>query len=300
MRCVGVRTVATGRSFAGRRAHAHDERTPEHSSRAHRHHLDRRPARRPALPKPAAGADTRTVKAPDRTASGTGRARCSRCGLVNFASSEYCRRCGGGLEAGDSAGNAAAGGDAGARTLGQWLRWIAGVVLTIAIGAYASLLVSSDGLTHEQQAVVGDGLAVIEEAGFTQEAFALRRLASYRSSDNWWNRYVGHHPAYAATNFPFAVVTLYPAFFRFPVDDVERAAILLHEARHVFGANEQDVLRLVWIEKGRLGWTAARYGHTRVWKNTREWTAEGAPQLFECGLDHQSDCLERREAIAQE
>jgi hypothetical protein len=51
---------------------------------------------------------------------------------------------------------------------------------------------------------------------------AVRTVVSYRRTDNWWNQYVGHHAAYAATNFPFGVVTLYPAFFRYAVDDTER------------------------------------------------------------------------------
>ena len=179
----------------------------------------------------------------------------------------------------------------GGRTLGQWVLWIAGVVVTIVTMAYASLLITSDGLTSEQGTAVQDAVAVIEEAGLSREASVLRRVVSYRSSDNWWNRYVGHHPAYAATNYPFAVVTLYPAFFRFPVDDVERAVILLHEATHVLGADEETALRRVWMEKGRLGWNEGDYGSSRVWKNTREWTTAGAPLLFKCGLDGESDCL---------
>ena len=85
---------------------------------------------------------------------------------------------------------------------------------------------------------------------------------------------------------------MYPAFFRFPKDDVERAAILLHEAHHVFGADEVTALQRVWLEKQRLGWTADEYSHTRVWKNTREWTEADVPLLFRCGTDGQSDCLE--------
>jgi hypothetical protein len=53
-----------------------------------------------------------------------------------------------------------------------------------------------------------------------------RRVVSFRRTDNWWNRYVGHPTAYEATNFPFAVMTIYPTFFKYPVDDIERATIL--------------------------------------------------------------------------
>ena len=120
----------------------------------------------------------------------------------------------------------------------------------------------------------------------------LGKLVNYRSTDNWWNAYVGHQDAYAASNFPFEVVTLYPEFFKFPVDDIERAVILLHESYHLFGAGEEAALRGVWLEKERLGWTAEGYNGTKVWKNTREWTTGSVPGLFECGPDGRSDCLE--------
>jgi hypothetical protein len=83
---------------------------------------------------------------------------------------------------------------------------------------------------------------------------------------------------------------LYPPFFEVAVDDTERAAILLHESYHLFGADEATALQGVWIEKARIGWTESQYGQTRVWKNTREWTAATIPALFECGFDGKSDC----------
>ena len=75
-------------------------------------------------------------------------------------------------------------------------------------------------------------------AGFTRESAMLRHFANFRSTDNWWNQYLGHHDAYAATNFPLGVLTLYEPFFRTTVDDNERAVILLHEAQHLIGAGE--------------------------------------------------------------
>jgi hypothetical protein len=231
------------------------------------------------------------VKASARTAADSGRAKCSSCGLVSFASSITCRRCGSDLSTDDRHQAAPPPADAGGRTPGQWLIWIAGVVAAIVVAAYASLLLTSAGLTPPQRQTIDAAIAVIDGAGLSREAWTLRRLVTYRGSDNWWNRYVGHHPAYAATNYPFAVVTVYPQFFKYPVDDVERAAILLHEAKHVLGADEETALRRVWMEKGRLGWNAAEYGNTRVWKNTREWTTVGAPALFKCGLDDASDCV---------
>ena len=178
------------------------------------------------------------------------------------------------------------------RSIGRWLLWILGVSATILVTAFVSLLVTSEGLTAHERQTVMNAVVVLEDAGFAKEARALRHVASFRRTDNWWNRYVGHPSAYAATNFPFAVVTLYPAFFRFPIDDTERATILLHEAYHVLGDDETFALRRVWFVKERLGWTSLRYSHTRVWKNTREWTLGAVPSLFSCGDDGQSDCVE--------
>ena len=188
------------------------------------------------------------------------------------------------------------------RSFGQWILWIGGVTVVILLGAYGSLLVTSDGLDADQGAAVRRAIDVLDQAGFSREASVLDRFVSWRSTDNWWNEYVGHQRAYAATNFPFAVVTVYPPFFTVAVDDVERAAILLHEAYHVLGDDEEEVLRHVWLAKRRIGWTEHRYAHTRVWRNTREWTAGTVPGLFRCGLDGQSDCtanLDATDALAQ-
>jgi hypothetical protein len=170
--------------------------------------------------------------------------------------------------------------------------WVAGATATLFVVCFVSLIATSDGLDSDQQRMVGRATLMLEQAGFAREAFILRSLVTYRGTDNWWNQYVGHANAYAATNFPFEVVTLYPAFFRFAVDDTERAAILLHESYHLYGAGEEAALRGVWLDKQRLGWTADQYRQTRVWKNTREWTAGTVPVLFKCGMDGKSDCLE--------
>lgn len=227
--------------------------------------------------------------------------KCHACGVINFANSQTCRRCGTELPPIDvvpgppssvqGARKAAPQIDEG-RSFGRWVLWVLGVTATILISCYVSLLASSDGLSVEERRAVTSAIDELDRAGFSRESFALRHLVSFRSTDNWWNNYVGHQTAYAATNFPFAVVTLYPTFFKYPVDDVERATILLHESYHLLGGDEREALQQVWIEKSRLGWTSARYSHTRVWKNTREWTAGSVPVLFRCGEDQQSDCLE--------
>jgi hypothetical protein len=73
---------------------------------------------------------------------------------------------------------------------------------------------------------------------------------------------------------------------------VERAVVLLHEARHLSGAGEEEAFAGVWRDKARLGWTREKYGQTRVWKNVAEFTRRYAPKLFACGPDGQQDCYE--------
>jgi hypothetical protein len=224
--------------------------------------------------------------------------KCHACGVINFAHSQTCRRCGSELRIETVAGppSSIPGAHAVAiqegRGFGHWVLWSLGVTATILTSCYISLIASSDGLSVEERLAVTSAIDELERAGFSRESFALRHVVSFRSTDNWWNNYVGHQTAYAATNFPFAVVTLYPTFFKYPVDEIERATILLHESFHLLGGDEKEALQGVWIEKNKLGWTSARYSHTRVWKNTREWTAGSVPLLFRCGQDGQSDCLE--------
>ena len=219
---------------------------------------------------------------------------------MNYATSTACRRCETPLPAHEVLAETPAGEPdstaapraSGGRSLGQWLLWITGATITILAGAYASLLLTSEPLAPDEKIVVMEAIRVLDRSGFEKEAASLRRLAHFRRTDNWWNRYVGHPTAYAATNFPFGIVTIYPTFFRYPVDEVERAAILLHESYHLFGNDEKFALHKVWLAKDRLGWTALRYGQTRVWKNTREWTMAENPGIFTCGDDRQTDCVE--------
>jgi len=155
-----------------------------------------------------------------------------------------------------------------------------------------SLLLTSDDLGYERTQTVNRAIALLAEKGFDKQAFVLNRFVRYRGTDNWWNRTIGHHDAYAATNFPFEILTLYPEFFKDAVDDNERAVILLHESYHLFGSGEEAALEAVWREKQRLGWIVDKYGHTKVWNNTRELTQAQVPDLFRCGTDGKSDCIQ--------
>jgi hypothetical protein len=219
------------------------------------------------------------------------RNKCAQCGLVNAASDDVCRRCGAELDAEPVIVPATD--EAPLKKPRGFLKrvaWVIGATLTLLIIFYLSLLFTSDGLQTAQRDQVQRSIAILEQKGFSSEAFVLRRLASYRTSDNWLNAYVGHRDAYAATNFPFEVVTLYSDFFSWPVDDTERAAVLLHEARHLLGDDEDEALELTWKNKRQLGWTEDKYGQTRVWDATEDLTRPRFAYMFSCGADGQTDC----------
>ena len=179
----------------------------------------------------------------------------------------------------------------GGQGIGRRLFWLIGVTVSLIFIWSRSLLLTSDAIDAGQRQLVRQAIALLDRSGFSREVMMLRHFANYRATDNWWNLYLGHQDAYAATNFPLGVVTLYPPFFTAAVDNTERAAILLHEAQHLWGAGEDAALESVWRTKQRIGWTAAEYGESKVWKNTREWTAAGVPALFQCGADRDADCV---------
>ena len=221
------------------------------------------------------------------------RKKCFQCGLVNAEADEICRRCGASL-------NENAPGPASVTPLvsnkrqrvGRSIIWIFGITILILLLAYSSLMLSSAPLNQSQREVVEKAVAILSDAGFGRHVFALRNLASFRSSDNWWNNYIGHRDAYAATNFPFEVVTLYPEFFSNTSDDTERAAVLLHESNHLLGAGEERALEHVWRNKQRLGWIESAYGQSRVFINTKDLTQGIVPSLFTCGPTKKEDCTQ--------
>jgi NADH:ubiquinone oxidoreductase subunit E len=222
------------------------------------------------------------------------RRKCANCGLVNTGSDELCRRCGTPLDADDRAEllqAEPAGAAPKKRSFLKRVTWVLGATSIILVIWYASLLISSDGLQPDQREKVQNAIALLQQQGFTREAFILKHLTVFRGTDNWWNRYIGHRDAYAATNFPFEVVTLYPEFFDVPVDDKERAAVLLHEACHLMGSGEDAALDSTWRDKQRLGWTADKYKQTRLWNATEQLTKARFPFMFQCGLDGHSDCF---------
>ena len=175
------------------------------------------------------------------------------------------------------------------------------ILFAICIGAvgifYSSLIFTASPLRAEEREKVETAIAILEKRGFINEAYLLRDLATFRGSDNWLNATVAKENAYAATNYPFAIITLYPDFFTYPEDDIERAAILLHEARHLKGYGEEDAYEFVWRNKKYLDWTEEKYGDSVIWLNIRKQSMEMAPNLFVCDFNPNGDCTEERKTL---
>ena len=103
---------------------------------------------------------------------------------------------------------------------------------------------------------------------------------------------VAKENSYAATNFPFQIVTLYPDFFTKAADDTERAMVLLHEARHLQGDSETEAYAFVWNHRVQLGWTQLSHGTTPTYITIFNQTRENTPELFTCSDKVWNDCTE--------
>lgn len=214
------------------------------------------------------------------------RKRCPECDLINFDGVISCPRCGA-----DIAGVAFREGKP-KRRISLSVRIVSCLVACILAiaGFYASMLATSKPLEPLQSEAVRDAIQLLRDRGFTSEARQLSTVATFRSTDNWLNAASPKENAYAATNFPFAIITLYSDFFTYPIDDVERAAILLHESRHILGKDENDAYKFVWLNRHKLGWTEDKYYMSPVWSNVRSQTREEAPELFRCADTPMGDC----------
>jgi len=158
---------------------------------------------------------------------------------------------------------------------------------------YCSMIVTSQPITAEQYSEVNDAIELLESKGFAREAFLLRHTAEFRRSDNWFNAAVLKADSYAATNFPFQIVTLYPDFYSKTTDRVERAMVLLHEAKHLESKDENAAYSYVWQHRERLGWTQLSHGTTPTYVTISEQTRENAPELFTCRDHLWNDCTEQ-------
>lgn len=211
--------------------------------------------------------------------------KCSNCDRLNVERVAECVSCGGHLRSIDEPKHGS-------------IKRRALVCILVSVGVLAafhlSLVFSAKPLTGEQYVLVADAIKHVEISGFDREAFLLRNVSTFRSTDNWLNSSVAKENAYAATNFPFGIVTLYSDFFAYPSDDVERAAILLHEAKHVQGMDEHDAYGFVWRNRYKLGWTRERYLDSPVWQNIRKQTRDHVPEIFTCPEFEASDCTETK------
>ena len=167
---------------------------------------------------------------------------------------------------------------------------LAGVLVLVAV--HLSLLTTSALLPPHERAAVESAIDVLDERGFEAEAFILRNTATFRKTDHWLNLLVEKENAFAATNFPFQIVTIYPDFYGRTTDDTERAMILLHEARHLMGMNEADAHQYVWQHRGQLGWTQMTHGTTETYITVEQQTREQVPDLFTCTDRSWNDCTE--------
>lgn len=157
---------------------------------------------------------------------------------------------------------------------------------------YLSLIFSSRPLSGEESLKVDEAIDILANEGFKDEVYYLRNFTFFRGNDNWLNALVAKESAYAATNYPFGIMTVYQEFFVYTRDDVERAAVLLHEARHLMGEDEKQAYEYVWKNKFKIGWTQRNYGSSAVWLNVRKQTREIAPGLFVCEFNDFGDCFE--------
>ena len=218
--------------------------------------------------------------------------RCPNCHLVNFPHSAKCARCRFDLIEVSTFPNGGANIQPVKSKILRRAIVCAAVCFIAVFGFYLSLIFTSASLNYKEKQQVQSAVRILNEKGFTDEVFLLEYLANYRGNDNWLNASTKLENAYAATNFPFMIITVYSDFFTYPVDDTERAAILLHEARHLKGADEKEAYEFVWRNRKKLGWIKQTHGNSVVWQNVRRQTMEFAPRLFVCGWNEAGDCTE--------
>jgi len=158
---------------------------------------------------------------------------------------------------------------------------------------YLSLMNSSLPVDPAKQEVIDRAIAVLEKKGFSRDA-ALLRKTSFRAPDNWLNHFSEKENAYAATNFPFRIITLYRDFYTKTADDTERAMILMHESRHLRGADESEAYEYVWRNRQQLGWTQLSHGMKGTYTTIELQTRQYVPQLFRCPEKLWDDCTSGR------
>lgn len=215
--------------------------------------------------------------------------KCPKCKLINFPSADACARCKFNFI---EISNLRAENSLFGSKLFKRAAVCAAVIIFALTAFYLSLVFSAKPLSTEERQTVERAIDVLEAKGFMSEARLLNYFTVFRSNDNWLNASVQKENAYAAANFPFEIMTLYPDFFSQTIDDTERAAVLLHEARHLKGEDEKEAYEFVWRNRKKLGWTKENYRRSNVWQTVRTQTRENAPNLFVCEMNELKDCTE--------
>jgi hypothetical protein len=215
--------------------------------------------------------------------------KCPKCRLVNFSTARTCARCGSRVSEIENIPSI--------RTflnspVAKRMKVFLFACVFALSGFYISLILSAKGLHYEEKKTVEGAIRVLEEKGFSDEVFLLKHFTVFRRDDNWLNASIEKENAYAATNFPFEIMTLYADFFLYPKDDIERASILLHEAKHLQGKGEKEAYEFVWKNRNRLGWTKEKYRDSIVWDNVRRQTRDHSPNLFVCEFKEFNDCTD--------
>ncbi|MEO6588060.1 MAG: hypothetical protein ABIP06_01920 [Pyrinomonadaceae bacterium] len=216
---------------------------------------------------------------------------CPNCQLTNFPQEKNCKRCDVNLLTVALVDSAQKNPVKKSRILRRVIICIAVLIFTL-FGFYLSLIGSCRRLSYEEKQTVFKAISVLDEKGFSKEVFLLHYLTAFRANDNWLNASIPKENAYAATNYPFEIMTIYPDYFSYTENDTERAAILLHEAQHLKGADEKQAYKYVWENRKQLGWTKEIYENSVIWRNVRLQTKELAPELFTCEEKAYSDCTE--------
>ncbi len=216
--------------------------------------------------------------------------KCPNCSLSNFTTTENCLRCGFDLLNIEVANLPKPQVNKGVPTVLRRAVICFLTVVFVLFGFYLSLIGSANRLVYEEKKTVERAIKIIEEKGFSKEAFFLNYLTAFRRDDNWLNASVVKDTAYAATNFPFEIITIYPEFFTFTADDTERASILLHEAQHLLGADENEAYSFVWKNRNKLGYSDEKYRMSEIYNKVGEQTKEYAPEIFVCPDKEYGDC----------
>lgn len=167
----------------------------------------------------------------------------------------------------------------------------ASAVLAV-LAFYLSLVSTSLPPAAHEQKSIDRAINILADRGFADEVFLLKGTVTFRGTDHWLNQFTEKENAYASTNFPFQIITLYPEFYTKAADDTERAMILLHEARHLMGENENQAYSYVWRNRRSLGWTLRTHGTTETYATIEQMTHETAPELFNCPEKPWEDCTE--------